>query len=252
MKKGHPIGNAVVLWIIGLFPMIFLVIITALAFPEYIINIMSGLSSLMGGLLCLFVSNKEFDVRISEHNWKLNLLDLFILIVMAFFYNISIISTLKKDALIDIYGENNSISVSMFIAGVFIGPIGEELIYRYGIFSVLKGKNKNFFRIAAALLISSAMFTLLHFEFGFLRILDLIIFGFLTGIIFLATKNIIYSILFHCISNAVSYGSLIFFQKFKFNEKIIFISIPLTVIFMILFFIRVKKRQSRKKVCFLK
>lgn len=245
MKEGHPFGNAIVLWIIGLFPMIFLVIVTALEFPKYMINIMSGLSSLMGGLLCLFVSNKEFDVRISEHNWKLNLLNLFILIVMAFFYNISIMSTLKKDALIDIYGENNSIPISMFIAGIFIGPIGEELIYRYGIFSVLKGKNKNFFRIAAALLISSTMFMLIHFEFGFFRILDLIIFGFLAGIIFLTTKNIIYSILFHCISNAVSYGSLIFFQKFKFNEKIIFISIPLTIIFMLLFFIRVRKNANQ-------
>lgn len=142
MKEGHPFGNAIVLWIIGLFPMIFLVIVTALEFPKYMINIMAGLSSLMGGLLCLFVSNKEFDVRINEHNWKLNLLNLFILIVMAFFYNISIMSTLKKNALIDIYGENNSISISMFIASIFIGPIGEELIYHYGIFSVLKGKKK--------------------------------------------------------------------------------------------------------------
>ena len=62
VKYKDSLGKALILWIIGLFPLLFSVIVEALIFPEYVINVMYGVSTFIGGLLCLFVANKEYDI----------------------------------------------------------------------------------------------------------------------------------------------------------------------------------------------
>ena len=242
VKFKDSLGQALLLWIVGLFPVLFPTIFNTLGFSDDVINIMHGVSSLLGGFLCLFVANKEYDIKIKDHNWKLDLRDLIFIIGFSFFLNISAMSLIRKDLLTDVYGEKDVMSVSILVAGAIFAPIGEELIYRYGIFSALKGKSSNLFRIIFAILISSIIFMIMHLNSGFVRMLELVIFGIIACLIFIVTKNLLYCIIFHSIANAVDYGSLIFFSKVRYNEKIMFICIPLAVIFGISFFTLPKRR----------
>lgn len=246
-KFKDSLGQALLLWIVGLFPVLFPTIFdTLLGFSDDVITIMHGVSSLLGGFLCLFVANKEYDIIIKDHNWKLNLRDLIFIIGFSFFLNISAMSLIRKELLTDVYGEKDVMSVSLLVAGAIFAPIGEELIYRYGIFSALKGKSSNIFRIIVSILISSIIFMIIHFNFGFIRMIDLFVFGVIACLIFIATKNLLYCIIFHSIANAVVFGSLIIFSKVRYNEKIMFICIPLAVIFGISFFYFAKKKDSTK------
>lgn len=246
VKYKDSLGKALILWIVGLFPLLFSVIVEALNFPEYVINVMYGVSTFIGGLLCLFVANKEYDIKIKDHNWKLNFRDLIFIIGFSFFYNMSVMSIIRKDLLLEVYGEKDIVPLSLLIGSSIFGPIGEELIYHYGIFSALKGKSSNIFRIIVSILISSIIFMIIHFNFGFIRMIDLFVFGVIACLIFIATKNLLYCIIFHSIANAVVFGSLIFFSKVRYNEKIMFICIPLAVIFGISFFYFAKKKDLAK------
>lgn len=74
-KMKTAFGYAVILWIVGVFPIIFDVLFRCLINTDSSLHsyedILIAVCTLTGGLLCLFVADKECDVKKREHNWKI-------------------------------------------------------------------------------------------------------------------------------------------------------------------------------------
>ena len=233
-KLKSSFGYAIVLWIVGVFPIIFDVLFRSLLNADSSLNsyedILIAVCTFIGGLLCLYVADIECDVKIKEHNWKINLKSLFLTVLFAVAYVTSTFGTLRRDDLNSLYGLNERVPWQIFIAAALITPWGEELIYRYSIFSVLRGKEKRLGKTICAVIISSFMFTVMHFNGGLLRIAELLLFGAVSAIIFHLTDNILYSIVFHGVANFVSYSICDIFQTVHFHNIILVFSIPLAVL----------------------
>lgn len=91
------------------------------------------------------------------------------------------------------------------IAASFIAPIVEELIFRGIILNRLKIK----IGVKKAIIVSSILFGMIHYELG---ILSAIIFGICMSLIYLKTRNIFVTIAIHIINNfMVSFVQVISF-----------------------------------------
>lgn len=234
-------GNAIILLIVGLFPLIIGVIYTYCSNDQKNEAFVMSLCSLLGGILDVYVASKEYTITINDNVKKPNFKLLFCIMILAFFYTITTGCLCYKNDFIEWFGSNETLSISEWIAVGIFAPLGEELIYRFSIFSALCNKSIKKTNILLAMILSALIFMILHLEGGVLRNLDLFMFGCVAAMIFFMTKNIIYSILFHSVSNFTIYGMAIFYQKNFFNQKLLYFSIPIFIILAIEVILMIKK-----------
>lgn len=96
--------------------------------------------------------------------------------------------------------------VQFTIAAIFLAPISEELIFRYGLFNTLYPHSRK-----AAYIVTAALFGLLHIwneifalDFaGMFAMVPRIVFGLYAAQIYEKSKNICYPMLYHAMNNAV-------------------------------------------------
>lgn len=233
------LGKAVVLYIVGLSPLIAGIVLDLIIKNELFESLIMSSCSLIGGVLDVFILKKEYGVRLQEKiTKKIDMKLIIIVIVLAVGYTITSGSILKHDIFKDVYGQNDYMTIFDWIAVGLFAPIGEELIYRYAIFSSICDDNKKG-SIIVAFVISSFLFTITHLDNGILRNTDLFVFAIISAVIFFYSKNLIYNIIFHSVSNITVYSMAYLYQKIMFNNKILFISLPLLIIaltFLIIFF----------------
>ncbi|WP_295721662.1 CPBP family intramembrane glutamic endopeptidase [uncultured Methanobrevibacter sp.] len=86
------------------------------------------------------------------------------------------------------------------LTGIIGAPIIEELIFRGVIFTRLRPR----LGIIWAMIISSALFALLHDPSG---MISAFVFGLCMCVIYLKTDNIIIPMIIHCLNNTLSYGT---------------------------------------------
>lgn len=120
------------------------------------------------------------------------------------------------------YEINSPLSFICSIISLAVFPaIGEELIFRATILNGLKKKNKLF-----ALVISSVMFTIFHFNLS--QLFYPFLFGLLLGLSYLITDNIYVPILMHFANNALNIT-----LQYLLNSEIFVISISNTVLMIL-------------------
>lgn len=129
--------------------------------------------------------------------------------VIIAIYALKSISPSFMNGLLEELNKNNSNSLySIIINGIaasFIAPIVEELIFRGIILNRLKIK----IGVKKAIIVSSILFGMIHYELG---ILSAIIFGICMSLIYLKTRNIFVTIAIHIINNfMVSFVQVISF-----------------------------------------
>lgn len=93
---------------------------------------------------------------------------------------------------IDIYFILRSLSI------LIVSPILEELFFRKFLISKLLEKNN----LVISIILSSLLFSLIHIE-SFNNLLPTFIFGVISGLIFIKTKRIIYTIILHFLYNLI-------------------------------------------------
>jgi membrane protease YdiL (CAAX protease family) len=108
------------------------------------------------------------------------------------------------------------------VSSLIIGPIFEELFFRKFMFSKLLDKNK----LWVAILISSLCFSAIHFE-NPNNLLPSFIYGVIACIIYYQTKNIVYLIILHFLSNLSSmlyaiHGEVFFDWLYSLNFDLIY------------------------------
>lgn len=87
----------------------------------------------------------------------------------------------------------------LFVGGVLIGPVAEELFFRGYFLPLLLTKSKQHM----ALFISSVLFAVLHFHLLYLP--TLLLAGYVYGYLYLKTKNIYVPIVLHVLANAAAF-----------------------------------------------
>lgn len=86
--------------------------------------------------------------------------------------------------------------IHMYLIACILAPITEEILFRGLLLNRLKSK----YGVNKALVVSSIVFALVHFDIG---IAGRVLFGLITGIMYLNTKSLLPSILFHIFANSL-------------------------------------------------
>ena len=244
LKKA--IGNAVIMWIVGIFPIVFSVIYYAIDESGKYGDIAMCASLFSGGLLCAFVMKKEHNTALKDYLSKPDPITLLLVISTSFFYVITTMYTLNRSALVG-EPEVDTIKIVSLISGSTIVPIGEELIFRFSMLTLLliasKGNTaKNIFSI----IMISIMWMIMHFPNRITRVLDIMIIGFIIGFIYMKSKNILYCIIFHIIANSVTYSFAAVYHWFLDREYIFYISAVLLLFSAIMLFYRLRHKTQLK------
>lgn len=98
----------------------------------------------------------------------------------------------------------------MVITSLAIAPFFEEVVFRRFLFQGLI----NSVGITGAILLSSSLFALIHFE-NPINIITTFILGFLSALIYYKTKNIYWSIYFHVVANVISISKNILASSYQ-------------------------------------
>ncbi|AWI05417.1 CPBP family intramembrane glutamic endopeptidase [Clostridium drakei] len=200
---------------IYVFVVIFFCIISELSFvkstgilDENLFLLLCNLGVLVWFMLKLRKVSYDVKNEINGLKTDLNIKDtmfsIIINITVSIGFVIIVVCALKSispsfiNGLLEELNKNDSNSLySIIINGItasFIAPIVEELIFRGVILNRLKIK----MGIKKAVIISSILFGMIHYELG---ILSAIVFGICMSLIYLKTKNIFVTIAIHIINN---------------------------------------------------
>lgn len=241
------LGKAVIFFIVGLSPLSIGVILVLIIKNELFESVIMSSCIVMGGFLDVFILKKEYGVRLQEKiSPKIDIKLIFIVIILAVGYTITTGSTLNREFLIDVYGQNDYLTALDWMAVGLCAPVGEELVFRYAIFSSICDGNKKR-NVIVAYIFSSFLFMINHLDNNITRNIDLFIFGIITAAIFYFSKNLIYNIVFHSFSNITIYSIACLFQRIPFNDKILLFSVPLLIMALALLILYFKNKTCIKK-----
>ena len=166
-------------------------------------------------ILALILYNMDYKALLGEMNFKLQMKDIYLVIIFTFliFLSNAFVSTL--DSMFDLFPKsqtNNATTVDilkttgllMLIFPIIVAPITEELAFRAGFKRILVDKSG--WKPYQYVLISSLTFSLLHlpgvnYQMNAIVVITLI--GILNAILYLKTKNIILPILTHVLYNSI-------------------------------------------------
>lgn len=228
------LGRVLIIFVVGLCPMLFGVIYSILSNGGEYESLIMSLSLLAGAFLCLLVLKRQYNIDIKKYIEKPKFKTSVLLIVMAIAYEMTVILTAYKPILSETESNNDIfIKVIECFSSVVFSPIAEELIFRFSMLSIFLIFYPNPSKKIIAILITSVMWSLVHFSGYLPRIIDIIIVGILLGSIFIKYKNIFYCVFFHFSANLIAGIPDTFFLK---NGYILYISLPLCLLcFLILF-----------------
>lgn len=155
------------------------------------INNYGGIILILTNIIYIIYIIKKYRIKVNKYNLIDNYPKIYLFISIPLFLNsLILLINNQKIPTINIY-------IALF-GSVIIGPILEELIFRYLIYNNLnKFNNKN-----TSIILSSLIFALVHN--GFINIVYAFIIGTILTIIYSKNKNIKEEIILHMVANFMS------------------------------------------------
>ena len=200
------LGLSLVIFLVGIsgiiFSSLFLNGIKLKMLPEFI----SSLALLLGGILVIYVVKEKSGSSFKDFSPKVKL-DITIIIMLLSIFESYLGLTIFFSDLVDEKPDSLGLVslILQIISSVIIFPVAEELIFRYGMLTILfKGAERKL-GVLFSILISSSFWTLIHFPTNWSRVGQLILAGCVLGYIYYKSKNILYCIIYHVVSNASLY-----------------------------------------------
>lgn len=186
---------------VGMFPMIFAVIITMFAPQSEAAAV--PVCYLSGGLLCAVLGKKMLNLDTGSCFRKPEPAAFALVIIAGLGWSLADIFIANRSAYMNsasaVTGTKELIEMG---TTVFICPVAEELIFRLGMMTVLLiGAGKSGFKKFAAAVISCAPWVFIHFPKTAVRAADIIAVGAVISLIYILSKNIVYCIAFHMAAN---------------------------------------------------
>ena len=240
------LGNAVIMWIIGVFPIFFSVIYSIIDEDENHNSIAMAISLFLGGLLAALVMSKERKVHLKDYAARPKA-DIFLLVVLtAFFYALCIMFIVYKNMLSGEPDGGVAEVVSLVLASTIV-PIGEELIFRFAMLTILLiASNDSAVKRAVSIVLVSAAWMIMHFPPSLARAADIITVGIIIGFIYLISGNIIYSIAFHIIANASVYTLACFYKQIYEREYLFYVGMVLFAACGVVLLVRLSRISNGK------
>lgn len=237
-------GNAVIMWIVGAFPIFFSVIYSIIDKDENHNSIAMAISLFMGGLLAALIMSVEHKVRLKNYAVKPRADILLLVVLTAFFYMLCIMFIVYRNVL---SGEPDGgvAEVIYLVLASTIAPIGEELIFRFAMLTLLLiASNGSAIKRAVSIVLISAAWMIMHFPSSFARVAELMAAGIIIGFIYLKSGNIIYSIAFHITTNATVYTLACFYKQIYAREYLLYIGLALFVVCGVLLLVRLNRTKN--------
>lgn len=155
------------------------------------INNYGGIILILTNIIYIIYIIKKYRIKVNKYNLIDNYPKIYLFISIPLFLNsLILLINNQKIPTINIY-------IALF-GSVIIGPILEELVFRYLIYNNLnKFNNKN-----TSIILSSIIFALVHN--GFINIVYAFIIGTILTIIYSKNKNIKEVIILHMVANLMS------------------------------------------------
>lgn len=226
------LGNIIVMWIVGLSPVIFPSLYFVFSDGKYL-NIGMAIAMLLGGFLSIYVMKKEYHVNIKNYLRKPDTKTSLLVMATAVFYVITVMYVVYMP-LMEGETEIDALKVVELTFFSIASPIGEELVFRFSMLTLLLIAAQNSrIKTVFSIVLVSVLWMMIHFSGNSLRSIDIIIVGMMLGFIFLKSKNIIYCIMFHITANVITYSVAVFNQWFLEREYILFISVPMFLLFFV-------------------
>ena len=129
-------------------------------------------------IIYLFYLIVHYKVRFKKINFSFSLLTILI--------SFSITSLLNSLFNYNILEKSFSFNIVTFLSTVIVGPIIEEIIFRYLLFDLIKEKRSTF----DSALITSIIFALVHFDIK--KMIFAFVIGLILNKIYIKTNNIVY------------------------------------------------------------
>ena len=244
MDYRKALGTAIIMMIVGLFPIVFSVIITLIVNSSDIETYTVTLSYIAGAALCIPVADKGLNIKFKEHIRKPEVRIIIPMMLSAIFYEIFSIYTVYHDSLESAANQGNgaltTADVFSVIGLIAISPVSEEVIFRFAMLTVLiVSSSGNRVKSFVSILITSLLWIIPHFSPSIIRSADILVVGLIIGTIYLFGKNIIYGIIFHSTLNSVValYALSGSFRKLLFeHSSIAYVSLGLSVVCMTIMF----------------
>lgn len=187
--------------------------------PMYCISTLISIISVM--LIMTYMDKKEL-ISISLPIVKSpSMIWLILLLSINYKFLIASISNVLSFGSVSQSGSNVELSAWFLIDTIVIGPVSEELLYRFAIPNIfIKNKDNVFSKIILAVIVT--LFWSFRHGDGFISLninISLILGGFILYWIYFKTQNIIYSIVFHMAANT---ANVLMFYWDKTSELIAF------------------------------
>lgn len=155
------------------------------------INNYGGIILILTNIIYIIYIIKKYRIKVNKYNLIDNYPKIYLFISIPLFLNsLILIINNQKIPTINIY-------IALF-GSVIIGPILEELVFRYLIYNNLNKFNKK----NTSIILSSLIFALVHN--GFINIVYAFIIGTILTIIYSKNKNIKEVIILHMVANLMS------------------------------------------------
>ena len=140
------LGNALLMWIVGVSPIILPVIYTVICYAinidDKLSDIGMAVSTFLGGLLSIFVMKKEYQVDIKEYIRKPDTKTLILIIAGSIFYAITAMYIIYQPLLVG-ETEVNAFMIVELVVFSTLAPVGEELVFRFAMLTILLITAKN-------------------------------------------------------------------------------------------------------------
>ena len=155
------------------------------------INNYGGIILILTNIIYIIYIIKKYRIKVNKYNLIDNYPKIYLFISIPLFLNsLILLINNQKIPTINIY-------IALF-GSVIIGPILEELVFRYLIYNNLNKYNKK----NTSIILSSIIFALVHN--GFINIVYAFIIGTILTIIYSKNKNIKEVIILHMVANLMS------------------------------------------------
>ena len=242
----NALGNAVIMCIVGIFPIFFSVIYSIIDKDENHYSIAMAISLFLGGLLAALVMSKERKVHLKEYAAKPSADILLLIVLTAFFYTLCIMFIVYRNMLSGEPDGGVAEVVSLVLASTIV-PIGEELIFRFAMLTLLLiASGGSAVKRTVSIVVISDAWMIMHFPPTFARAADIIAAGIIIGFIYLKSGNIIYSIVFHIATNASVYTLACFYKQIYAREYLFYVGLALFVVCGVVLLVRLSRTSNDK------
>ncbi len=239
-------GNAVIMWIVGAFPIFFSVVYSIIDKDENHNSIAMAISLFVGGILATLVMSIEHKVRLKNYAVKSRADILLLIVLTAFFYMLCIMFIVYRNVLSG-KPDGGVAEVIYLVLASTIAPIGEELIFRFAMLTLLLiASNGSTIKCAVSIVLISVAWMIMHFPSSFARVAELMVAGIIIGFIYLKSGNIIYSITFHITTNATVYTLACFYKQIYAREYLFYIGLSLFIVCGVLLLVRLNSTKKNE------